>query len=91
MSAPSARHRGRPPACSHELALRIVGMHFRGLSLREISNALNAEGIPTPAGGSLWLKSHVDRVLHTQYVRDIVNDMNGGRRPSHRADYAATE
>lgn len=48
-------------------------MHFQQrLSLRQISQMLNDEGIPTPMGQSLWRKSHVDRVLHTQYVRDII-------------------
>jgi hypothetical protein len=32
---------------------------------------LNAEQVPTPAGGSRWLKSHVDRLLHTKYTREI--------------------
>ena len=72
MSSP-ARRRGRPPCCPYELAARIARLHFQQrLSLRQISQMLNDEGIPTPMGQSLWRKSHVDRVLHTQYVRDII-------------------
>lgn len=68
-----ARGRGRPPCCPYELAARIARLHFQqGKSLRQISQILNDEGIPTPMGQSPWRKSHVDRVLHTQYVRDII-------------------
>jgi hypothetical protein len=28
-------------------------------------------------GGSLWLKSHFDRLLHTRYVQDIMRGMDG--------------
>lgn len=75
-----ARRRGRPPCCPCELAARIARLHFqRGLSLRQISQMLNDEGIPTPMGQSLWRKSHVDRVLHTQYVRDIIESSAWGQ------------
>jgi hypothetical protein len=66
------RGRGRPPCCPRELAIRIVQLRGSGLSYAKICNVLNAEQVPTPMGGSRWLKSHVDRLLHTQYVRDLV-------------------
>ena len=74
MSAPTNRGRGRPPRCSRELAIHIIQLQRRGLSYEGISAVLNKERIPTPAGGSRWLKSHVDRLLHTRYVQDIIEE-----------------
>jgi hypothetical protein len=54
------------------LAIRIIQLRASGLSYTKICDVLNAEQVPTPMGGSHWLKSHVDRLLHTQYVRDLV-------------------
>jgi len=42
------------------------------LSLQQISDNLNDEGIATPASRSQWTKSHVDRLLHTQHVQDLL-------------------
>ena len=66
------RRRGRPPCCPRELAVRIIQLRRHGLSYAAISAVLNTEGIPTPTGRPLWRKAYVDRLLHTQYVRDIV-------------------
>ena len=49
-------------------------MRRQGMSLREISYVLNAEGVLTPAGRTHWLKSYVDRVLHTHYVQEIISE-----------------
>jgi hypothetical protein len=68
------RRPGRPPVCPREIALRAVQLRRQGLSYEAISLALNTEGVPTPMGGSRWLKSHVDRLLHTQYAREIAED-----------------
>lgn len=57
--------------CTRELALQVVRLRRQGLSYREIAVVLNAEGIPTPLGLP-WRKSYVDRLLHTQYARDIM-------------------
>lgn len=65
------RRRGRPPLCPHEIAIRVIDLRRQGLSYSEIATALNREGVPTPMGGSLWYKSCVDRLLHTQYVREL--------------------
>ena len=84
MSAEEGRGRGRPPCCSRDLAGRSIQMRGRGLSYTQICDMLNAEKVPTPMGGSRWLKSHVDRLLHTQYVRELRAeldwdlDMGGG-------------
>lgn len=69
---PNGRGPGRPPSCSRELALRIITLRGDGLSLAQISAVLNAEGVPTPMGRSAWSKSHVDRLLHTKFVRDLL-------------------
>ena len=71
---PQPRGPGRPPCCSRELAIRIIQMRQRGLSYVEICTVLNAEQVPTPMGGSRWLKSHVDRLLHTRYAQDLIEE-----------------
>jgi hypothetical protein len=72
----SKRHRrGRPPCCPQELAIRIIELQRQGLSYAKISGVLNAEGTPTPLGRPLWRKGYVDRLLHTQYVRDIIAEL----------------
>jgi len=69
------RGRGRPPRCSRELAMRIIQLRADGLSYSKICDVLNADRVPTPAGASRWLKSHVDRLLHTQYVRGLYEEL----------------
>ena len=70
---PQPRRPGRPPACPLEIVVRVVELRRQGLSYTEISVVLNREGIPTPAGRPVWQKSYVDRLLHTQYAREIWN------------------
>jgi hypothetical protein len=77
--APPPRRRGRPPCCPRELAIRVIQLRHRGLSYAEISAALNADGVPTPAGRALWRREYVDRLLHTQHVRDIIESEVGGQ------------
>jgi hypothetical protein len=48
-----------------QLAVRLIHLHTEGLSYEGIAALLNAEGVPTPGGGTRWLKSSVDRLLHT--------------------------
>jgi hypothetical protein len=74
-TAPAARSRGRPPCCPRELAVHIIKLRRRGLSYGRICIVLNAEQVPTPLGGSRWLKSHVDRLLHTHWVQEIMDDL----------------
>lgn len=69
------RGRGRPPACSRELAVRVIELRRRGLSYAQICTVLNAEQVLTPMGGSRWLKSHVDRLLHTRWVQEIIEEL----------------
>lgn len=69
------RRPGRPPCCSRALAVRIIQLRRGDLSYEQIANVLNAERLPTPMGGSRWLKSHVDRLLHTRWVKDIIEEV----------------
>ena len=71
MSAAQLRQRGRPPCCTPELAIFVIGLRRQGLTLAQISAVLNREGVPTPDGRLIWQKSYVDRLLHTRYAREI--------------------
>ena len=71
---PTSRRVGRPPSCPPELALRIIELRGRGLSYAQVADVLNANHIPTPMGGSHWMKSHVDRLLHTRFVQELINE-----------------
>jgi hypothetical protein len=62
---------GRPPSCPAELTVRIIAMSQAGLSYEGIADVLNADGVPLPCGGSRWLKSSVDRILHTRYAQRL--------------------
>lgn len=73
--APAPRRRGRPPCCSPDLAIRIIRLRRQGLSHAAISDILNAEGIPTPAGRPLWRRNYVERLLHTRYVQDLAEEL----------------
>jgi hypothetical protein len=70
------RRSGRPPCCSREVAVRIIELRKRELSYGQICTVLNAEQVPTPLGGSRWLKSHVDRLLHTRWVQDLIEELD---------------
>jgi hypothetical protein len=58
-------------------------MRRQGLSLMQICIVLNAHGIPTPAGHALWRKSYIDRLLHTRYVQDLIQEGAASLRPHH--------
>lgn len=62
---------GRPPLITPEAALRVVELHAQRYSCREIADALNDEGLPTPAQRAPWSKSHVYRVLSTRYIQEL--------------------
>jgi hypothetical protein len=73
----ATRRPGRPPCCPRELAIRVIQLRRQGMSYAQICTVLNAEHISTPLGGSRWLKSHVDRLLHTRWVREIEDGGTG--------------
>lgn len=54
---------GRPPAISPELAERIKCERAGGMTLRGIAENLNADGIPTPHGGTCWRPSSLESAL----------------------------
>ena len=78
LSAPTPRRRGRPPCCPRELAIRVIQLRRQGLSLGAISDLLNAERVPTPTGRPRWHKAYVDRLLHTRYVQELIEEMGCG-------------
>jgi DNA invertase Pin-like site-specific DNA recombinase len=57
---------GRPQSISPKLARRIRTMRSRGMTLQAISDKLNAEGVPTPRGGSTWRPTSLRAVLRTR-------------------------
>jgi DNA invertase Pin-like site-specific DNA recombinase len=54
---------GRPTSISPQLARRIRSMRSRGLTLQEISDRLNRDGVPTPRGGAVWRPTSLRAVL----------------------------
>lgn len=73
---PDPRRRGRPPCCPRELAILVIQLRRRGLSYAQICHMLNSESIPTPTGRPLWRKAYVDRLLHTRYVRELIEEID---------------
>ncbi|WP_436757936.1 recombinase family protein [Streptosporangium sp. V21-05] len=69
---PRPSGRGRPPSCPPEVVSRVIQLRTQGFSLTEIGEVLNAEGVPTPAGGPRWAKSYVDRLLHTRHAQQEI-------------------
>jgi hypothetical protein len=63
--APDRPPRGRPGLASRapELSGRISALREQGLSLQAIADALNADGVPTPRGGTHWRPSSVQATL----------------------------
>ncbi|MDR8409483.1 recombinase family protein [Nonomuraea sp. 3-1Str] len=51
-----------------------MALRDQGLSLTQISRVMMAEGWPTPGGRLQWSKSHVDRLLHTRHVRELIGE-----------------
>jgi len=45
--------------------IRLISGQLLHAKRSQICAVLNREHIPIPMGGSVWLKSHVDRLLHT--------------------------
>ena len=74
--SPESRPPGRPPGCPREIVIRVAGLRREGLSYAAISAVLNAEGVPTPAGRSRWHRSYVDRLLHTRYAMEIIEEID---------------
>jgi DNA invertase Pin-like site-specific DNA recombinase len=55
---------GRPAVTDRpELAERITSMRMSGMTLQAIADQLNAEGVPTMRGGTMWRPSSVQAAL----------------------------
>ena len=54
---------GRPSSTPVALADRIRGMRASGSTLQAICDTLNAEGVPTPRGGTTWRPTSLRAVL----------------------------
>lgn len=70
-SLAALRRQGKPisrPAVidQPELAARVRRMRGRDLTMQEICDVLNREGVPTPRGGALWRPSSLQTVLGYQ-------------------------
>jgi Recombinase len=63
--------RGRPRQCPDEVLVRVVTYRMEGLRLVDICERLNADAVPTPAGGARWHPSHVSRLLRTQDAQHL--------------------
>lgn len=57
--------------------MRIIRLRQANLSYEQIAGVLNADGVPTPLGSQRWLKSHVDRLLHTRWVQELIEQLEG--------------
>jgi len=66
VSTGSSRRRGAPRRCPDHVLTQIVELRASGARLTDICLTMNANGIPTPGGGSRWWPSHVHRLLATQ-------------------------
>lgn len=60
--------RGRPPSTPPVLAERIQMMRARGSTLQAICDTLNAEGVPTPRGGTQWRPTSLRSILKAKHI-----------------------
>jgi DNA invertase Pin-like site-specific DNA recombinase len=58
--------RGRPSSTPAALADRIRGMRAAGATLQAICDTLNAEGVPTPRGGTQWRPTSLRAIVRPQ-------------------------
>ncbi|GID93962.1 hypothetical protein Adi01nite_33740 [Amorphoplanes digitatis] len=70
--SPETPRRGRPRLYSDDTLGLIVDARLNGRTLRNISEMLNAAGIPTPTGRGLWYPSHVSRLLLTRDAQALI-------------------
>lgn len=54
IKAETGKHMGRPSEISDEAITRAVFLYGLGLSLQDVADVLNDEGIKTPRGGQWW-------------------------------------
>lgn len=68
---PVRRGRGRPPVCTPELAIRVIGMRRQGMTYAQIANSLNALHVLKPSGQPGWTRPGVVSFLRRRYVKEI--------------------
>jgi DNA invertase Pin-like site-specific DNA recombinase len=56
---------GRPRSLPHEVVAQIVARRADGASQSAIARELNADGVPTAHGGTMWRQSSVSAVLRS--------------------------
>lgn len=69
-SVTAPRRRGRPPSTPADVARRIRDLRNSGATLQAICDTLNAEGVPTPRGGTHWRPTSLRAVLRTDPKED---------------------
>jgi DNA invertase Pin-like site-specific DNA recombinase len=57
---------GRPPTINPRVARRIRTMRTKGMTLQEICDRLNADGVATPRGGTTWRPTSLRSVLRSR-------------------------
>jgi Resolvase, N terminal domain len=79
VSAASTRRQGAPRRCPDHILTQIVELRASGARLMDICSTMNANGVPTPGGGSRWWPSHVHRLLATQDARQRRAEIGAAR------------
>ncbi|MCV7164996.1 recombinase family protein [Mycobacterium stomatepiae] len=57
-------------------------MRNEGFTYQRICDVLNEEGVPTPAGGPRWWRSHVWRLIHTRSAVELTSASRAAARTS---------
>jgi hypothetical protein len=68
------RGRGRPSRLPRDVLARVVLLRREDWTLKAISDLLNAEGVPTPSGGTRWCPSHVSNLLYSRAAEEFEDD-----------------
>jgi len=63
---------GRPRRCPDAVLARVVALRRTGVTLTDIAEALNTDGVLTPGGGHRWYPGHVWRLLRTQDAQQLL-------------------
>lgn len=78
------RRPGRPSSTPAGVAERIRDLRGQGMTLQAICDTLNAEGVPTPRGGSEWRPTSLRSVLRAEPVGELSPIDGPGRPPQGR-------
>lgn len=75
----SSSGRGRPSSTPVVLADRIRDMRANGTTLQAICDTLNAEGVPTPRGGTTWRPTSLRAILRPRTGSGSTPDAGANR------------